>query len=436
MARILDRLAHAISGWNAFDSPKPEETRFDSFAPGGRVSYGRKPDVVRSRNGNDKAFLGKIINRIAIDASGIEIRHVDIDKNGNFLSVRKSGLNDCLLVEANIDQGARAFRQDLVETLCDKGTIAVVPIDTDVDPEDTQSYDIKSLRIGEIKNWMPKDVRVECYNDSTGEFGELTFAKRNVAIVENPLYKVMNEPNSTLKRLIRKLNLLDHVDEQASSGKLDIIIQLPYVIKTEARKQQADQRRAELERQMSEGKYGVAYMDGSERITQLNRPAENNLVMQIADLKAELYAELGLTKSVFDGTATEEEMLNYHNRTIEPILDAIAEAMKRSFLTKTGRSQGQSVEYFRNPFKLAPISQIAELADKLTRNEVLTGNEFRAIIGYQPHDDPNANKLINKNLPQPPPVTEVVEEKVSVPVAEEESTTITEPTEERSDPSK
>jgi hypothetical protein len=310
-----------------------------------------------------------------------------------------SGLNDCLTVEANLDQAATAFRQDMAMSLFDKGVIAIVPVDTTINPRYTGGYDIKSLRVGEVVGWFPEHVRVKLWNQKEGRHDELVLPKRIVAIVENPLYAVMNEPNSILQRLIRKLQLLDQVDEVSASGKLDLIVQLPYVIKTEDRRQQAEQRRVDIEQQLARGKYGIAYTDGAEKITQLNRPAENNMLKQIEYLTDQLYSQLGLSKAIFDGTADEATMLNYYNRTVEPVLRAICEALNRTFVTKTARSQGQAIDFARDPFKLVPISQLADIADKFTRNEILSANEVRAIIGFMPSDDPKADKLINSNMP-------------------------------------
>ena len=328
------------------------------------------------------------------------IRHIRRDDNGRYLEEIDSGLNDCLTVEANLDQAATAFRQDMAMTMFDKGVIAVVPVDTSINPKYTGGYDIKTLRVGEVVGWYPEHVRVRLWNQKMGRFDELVIPKRIAAIVENPLYAVMNEPNSILQRLIRKLQLLDQLDEVAGSGKLDIIIQLPYTIKTEERRKQAAQRRSDIEEQLKGGKYGIAYADASEKITQLNRPSENNMLAQIEFLTEQLYNQLGLTKSVFDGTADEATMLNYYNRTIEPVVRAICEAMTRSFITKTARTQGQIIDFARDPFKLVPISQLAEIADKFTRNEILSSNEIRGIIGYRPVDDPKADQLVNSNMPQ------------------------------------
>lgn len=394
MARsIRDRIVHA---WNAFTS---DERRSSSdYGPG----YASRPYQNRASYNTERSLIASVNTRISIDAAAVGIRHVILDDNERYLETRNSGLNNCLSVEANIDQGARAFRQDIVASLCEKGVIAIVPTNTSAAPDRTGSYDIKTLRVGYILEWYPRHVRVELYDDNPkwGRRREITIAKSAVAIVENPLYSVMNEPNSTLQRLIRKLNLLDVVDEASSSGKLDVIIQLPYVIKSEQRKTQAENRRKDLEMQLTGSKYGVAYADGTEKITQLNRPAENNLLAQVEYLTNMLYDQLGITKGVFSGTADEKEMINYYNRTIEPILSAVTEAMKRSFLTPTARTQKQSIEFFREPFKLVPVNELAEIADKMTRNEILSSNEVRALIGFRPVDDPKAEVLRNKNLPE------------------------------------
>lgn len=398
MASIGGRLKHA---WNAFVN---QDEQYTAGAYNLGASYGIRPDRTRFRMSNERSIVSSIYTRIGLDVASVSMRHVRLDENGRYLESMPSGLNNCLTIEANIDQAARAFRQDIAMSMFDKGVIALVPIDTTLSPEVVGSYDILTMRVGEIVSWYPKHVRISLYNDIRGMREEITLTKSSVAIIENPLYSVMNEPNSTLQRLIRKLNLLDSVDEQASSGKLDLIIQLPYVIKSEARRQQAEQRRKDIEVQLKGSQYGIAYTDGTERITQLNRPVENSLLAQVEYLTNMLYGQLGLTEDVFNGTANETTMLNYYNRTIEPILAAIAEGLKRSFLTKTARTQLQSVEYFRDPFKLVAISDLAEIADKFTRNEILSSNEVRGIIGVSPAKDPNADKLMNKNLPEPLPV--------------------------------
>lgn len=394
MASIRSRIAHA---WNAFLNQNLE----NQLGYGTGVTYSTRPDRVRMAFSNERSIVASIYTRLSVDISGVDIRHVRIDDSKRYLSDIDSGLNNCLTLEANLDQAARQFRQDIALTLFDSGVAAIVPVDTTLDPTVTGGYDILTLRVGEIVAWQPRHVRVRLYNEQTGRKEEITVAKETVAIVENPLYSVMNEPNSTLQRLIRKLNLLDAIDEQSGSGKLDLIIQLPYVIKSDAKREQAEQRRKDIEFQLSGSKYGIAYTDGTEKVTQLNRPAENNLMNQIEYLTDQLYSQLGLTREVMDGVADEQAMLNYHNRTIEPILDAIVEAMRRSFLTKTARTQGQSILYFRDIFKLVPLSEIAAVADVLTRNEVATSNEIRQVIGWTPAKDPNADKLRNSNMPQP-----------------------------------
>lgn len=390
---VLDRIRHA---WNAFTNTDPPGV--SSWDLG--ASYASRPDRVRPTFSNERSLISSIYTRLAIDVAAVGIRHVRLDDEGRYVSDIKSSLNDCLTVEANIDQAARHFRQDIPSTLFDKGTAAIVAVDTTLSPELSGSFDVKSLRVGTIVQWYPKKVKVNLYNENTGRREDIILDKKIVAIVENPLYGVMNEPNSTLQRLIRKLNLLDTIDEQSGSGKLDLIIQLPYVIKSEARREQAVQRRVDIEMQLKNSKYGVAYTDATEKITQLNRPAENNLLEQVEYLTKMLYVQLGLTEEVMNGTADEKTMINYHNRTIEPILSAITEAMKRAFLTKTARSQNQSIMFFREPFKLVPISEIAEIADKLTRNEVLSSNEIRGAIGFRPSNDPKADELRNSNMPQ------------------------------------
>lgn len=395
------RLQHA---WNTFLNRDPTRVDYNAGA-----SYSYRPDRVKLRIGNERSIISSIYNRIAIDVAAISIQHVDTDQNGRYVAERKSGLNYCLTTEANIDQTGRAFIQDVVMSLFDEGCVAIVPVDTTIDPTKSGAFEINSLRTGRIIEWFPKQVRVRLYNDLTGEKQDVTLPKTTVAIIENPLYAVMNEPNSTLKRLIHKLNLLDVIDEQSGSGKLDLVIQLPYVIKNETRKQQAEQRRKDVEMQLAGSKYGIAYIDGTERVTQLNRPAENNLMAQIEYLTSMLYSQLGITESILDGTADEKTMLNYYNRTVEPIMSAIADSMKRTFLTKTARSQGQTIMFFRDPFKLVPVANLADIADKFTRNEILTSNEVRAIIGYKPSDDPGADELRNKNLNQKTEETKTVE---------------------------
>lgn len=379
--------------WNAFFNRDPTS----NFQDVG-ISYSYRPDRPRFTRGNERTIITSVFNRIALDVSAISIQHVRLDDNGRFLSVIDSGLNNCLTLSANIDQTGRAFIQDVVMSMLDEGCVAIVPVDTTKDPERTGSYDIETMRTGKILEWYPRHVKVRVYNDRTGQKEDILLEKEVVAIIENPLYAVINEPNSIMQRLIRKFNLLDVVDEQTSSGKLDMIIQLPYVIKSEARRQQAESRRKEIERQLTGSRYGIAYADGTERITQLNRPLENNLLKQIEYLTNLLYSQLGITQEVMNGTADEKAMLNYNNRTVEPFVSAIADAMKRTFLTKTARSQKQSVMYFNNPFKLVPVADLAEIADKFTRNEIMTSNEIRQIIGMKPADDPKADELRNSNL--------------------------------------
>jgi len=388
---VKNRLVHA---WNAFLNLDKHEP-FESAA-----SYGSRPDRTRLRFTNEKTIISSILTRIAIDVAELVIKHVRLDDQGRFDEEINSGLNECLNVEANIDQAARAFRQDTVMTMFDEGVIAVVPVDTTLNPNVSGGFDIKTMRVGRIVRWSPERVRVLVYNEKTGNREEVNLSKKFTAVVENPLYTVMNEPNSTLQRLVRKLNLLDAVDEQSSSGKLDMIIQLPYVIKSDSRRKQAEQRRKDIEFQLKGSQYGIAYTDGTEKITQLNRPSENNLLKQVEYLTELLYSQLGITKSVMDGTASESEMLNYHHRTIKPIMDAFVEAMRRTFLTKTARSQKQSIMYFRDPFVLVPIEKLAEVADKFTRNEILSSNEMRSIVGRPPSKESKADQLRNSNMPQ------------------------------------
>lgn len=387
---LLDRFK---SAWNAFSNREPTIS-YREVGPG----YSYRPDRTRYSRGHEKTLINSIINRIAMDAAAINIHHIRLDKNERFKEIIKSGLNTCLTLEANIDQTGRAFRHDMIMSMLDEGCVAVVPIDTTVNPTKSDSYSIESMRVGKILEWFPSYVRIQVYNDRKGYREDITLPKHAVAIIENPLYAVMNEPNSTLQRLVRKLNLLDVVDEQSSSGKLDLIIQLPYVVKTVARKQQAEERRKDIERQLTGSKYGVAYTDGTERITQLNRPVENNLMKQVEYLTNLLYSQLSITQSIMDGTADEKTMLNYYNRTIEPILSAPVDEMARKFLTKTARTQGQTIAFFRDPFKLVPVNDLSEIADKFTRNEIMTSNEFRQVIGMKPSEDPNADVLRNKNL--------------------------------------
>lgn len=391
---IRERLAHA---WNAFRNRDPV-SQFRSWE---QVSYGTRPDRVKMSFGNEKSIIAAVYNRLAIDIAAIAIQHARLDENGRFLKVEDSPLNYCLTVEANIDQTGRAMMQDAVMSMFDEGCVAVVPTDTSFDPSNSDRYDILSLRVAQIVEWYPSSIKVRIYNERTGQKEEIVLPKKMVAIVENPLYAVMNEPNSTLKRLIYKLNLLDSIDQQSGSGKLDLIIQLPYVIKTEARREQAEKRRQDIEMQLSGSRYGIAYTDGTEKVTQLNRPVENNLMKQIEYLTSMLYGQLGMTQAIFDGTADEKTMLNYYNRSIEPCLAAFSDEFKRKFLTKTARSQRQTIMTFRDPFKLVPVSQIADIADKFTRNEILSSNEIRAIVGYKPDKSPEADELRNKNLNQP-----------------------------------
>ena len=385
--------------WNAFTNNR-DPTNNDITYQNLGMSYVHRPDRVRFTRGNERSIVTSVYNRIAMDVAAIAIKHCRIDKNGRYIEDIRSGLNDCLTVEANIDQTGRSFIQDVVMSMFDEGAVAIVPVDTTFDPRKTNSYDILSMRTGKILEWYPAHVKVRVYNDRTGRKEDIVLPKRSVAIIENPLYAVINEPNSTMQRLVRKLNILDAIDEQSGSGKLDLIIQLPYVIKSEARQQQAEKRRKDIEEQLK-GPYGIAYTDGTERITQLNRPVENNLMKQIEYLLTQLYSQIGLTPSVLDCTADERAMLNYNNRTIEPIVSAIVGAMNRVFLSKTARTQGQTIMFFREPFKLMPVSDIAETADKLTRNEILTSNEVRQLIGFKPAEDPKADELRNSNIAQP-----------------------------------
>lgn len=399
-SRLRTSLAHA---WNVFINPESGDSpqQFNPYAKG--VSYGTRGSgsVVRTRGGlqNERSIISSIYTRLAIDSATVKIKHVQQDDEQHYLNERQSGINYCLNVEANIDQAASAFRMDMFVSMFDKGVIAVVPVDTTIDPSLSGGYDINTMRVGDVTAWYPRHVKVNVYNDQLGVRQEVILPKTVVAIIENPFYSVMNEQNSTLQRLIRKLNLLDAVDEASSSGKLDLIIQLPYVVKTDAKRAQAEQRGADIAEQLKGSEYGIAYTDGTEKITQLNRPVTNSLMDQITFLTGMLYEQLGLTPAVFDGSATEIVMQNYYNRTIEPLVRAVTEGLTRTFLTKTARTQNQTIEYYNNPFALMPISSLAELADKLTRNEILTSNEFRAIIGYKPSTDPNADKLLNKNLP-------------------------------------
>ena len=378
------RLKHA---WNAFTGNVQMNYRDLG------MSYSYRADRPRMSRGNERSIVTSVYNRIALDVAALNIQHVRLDENGRFLSVIDDGLNNCLTLEANVDQ--------TVISMFDEGSVAIVPVDTTTDPNVSGSYDIQSLRVGQILDWYPQHIRARVYNEQTGRKEDVVVPKSAVAIIENPLYAVINEPNSTMQRLIRKLNLLDVIDEQSGSGKLDLIIQLPYVIKTEARRQQAENRRKDIENQLSGSKYGIAYTDGTEHITQLNRSVNNNLMSQIEYLTSMLYSQLGITQSILDGTADEKTMLNYNNRTIEPIISAIVDEMKRKFLTKTARSQHQSISFFRDPFKLVPVNDIAEIADKFTRNEIMTSNEIRQVVGMKPSEDPRADELRNKNLSAP-----------------------------------
>lgn len=390
---ISDRLQHA---WNAFMNRDPTYNYQDLGN-----SYSIRPDRPRFTRGNERSIVTSVYNRIALDVSAISIQHVRLDDNDRFKEQMNTGLNSCLTLSANTDQTGRAFIQDAVMSMLDEGCVAIVPIDTTTNPNISDSYDILTMRTAKILDWYPNHIRIRVYNERTGRQEETIVPKKMVAIVENPLYAVINEPNSTMQRLVRKLGLLDVTDEQTASGKLDLIIQLPYIIKTEARRQQAEERRKSIEMQLAGSKYGIAYTDGTERITQLNRSLENNLMKQIEYLTSMLYSQLGITQSILDGTADEKTMLNYYSRTIEPIVSAIVDEMKRKFLTKTARSQHQSIAFFRDPFKLVPVNDIAEIADKFTRNEIMTSNELRQIVGMKPSNDPKADKLINSNLNQP-----------------------------------
>lgn len=385
--------------WNAFRSIEQQAPLVQTYEIG--AGYATRPDRSKPRYSNEKTILSSILNRISIDVAGIPIRHVKVNETDQYLEDMASPLNDCLKLEPNLDQGPRQFRQDIAWTLMDQGCIAIVPVDTSDNPIDTSLYDIYSLRVGVIVQWYPAHVKVSCYNERSGKREEILVEKRFVAIIENPLYTVMNEPNSTLQRLIHKLNLLDTVDNASSSGKLDLIIQLPYVVKSEARKQQAEQRRSDIEFQLKGSQYGIAYTDGTEKITQLNRPAENNLLKQIEYLVGLLYSQLGITPDIMNGTADEAAMINYFNRTIEPIVDAVVEGMQRSFLGPVATKKDERIKYFRDPFKFVPLANIAEIADKFTRNEILSSNEIRGYMGIPPSKDPKADQLVNSNMPQP-----------------------------------
>lgn len=386
------RLRHA---WNAFTARSPTYGYADIGA-----GYYTRPDRARFTRGNERTVVTSVYNRIALDVASVSIRHVKLDENGRFSEMINSGLNYCLNTEANIDQTSRAFFQDVVMSVLDEGCAAIVPVDTDIDPE-SGAFKILTMRVGRITEWFPAHIRVRLYNDRTGRREDITVPKSSAAIIENPLYAVINEPNSTMQRLIRKLSLLDAIDEQSGSGKLDLIIQLPYVIKTEGRRREAEKRRSEIERQLSGSKYGIAYTDGTEHITQLNRPLENNLMKQIEYLTNMLYSQLGISQEILDGTADDRVMTNYYNRSVEPFAAAICDELNRKFLSKTARSQRQTIQYFRDPFKLVGVSEIAEIADKFTRNEIMSGNEIRSVIGLKPVDDPRADELRNKNISSP-----------------------------------
>ena len=403
------RLKHA---WNAFTGNVQMNYRDLG------MSHSYRADRPRMSRGNERSIVTSVYNRIALDVAALNVQHVRLDENGRFLSVIDDGLNNCLTLEANVDQTARSFVQDVVISMFDEGSVAIVPVDTTTDPNVSGSYDIQSLRVGQILDWYPQHIRARVYNEQTGRKEDIVVPKSAVGIIENPLYADINEPNSTMQRLIRKLNLLDVIDEQSGSGKLDLIIQLPYVIKTEARRRQAENRRKDIENQLSGSKYGIAYTDGTEHITQLNRSVNNNLMSQIEYLTSMLYSQLGITQSILDGTADEKTMLNYNNRTIEPIISAIVDEMKRKFLTKTARSQHQSISFFRDPFKLVPVNDIAEIADKFTRNEIMTSNEIRQVVGMKPSEDPRADELRNKNLSAPSGSNQQSEE---MPIAEVDS---------------
>lgn len=391
---FLDRLQH---GWSAFLNRDPTYEYKHNIGPG----YSQRPDRPRLTRGNERSIVTALFNRVALDVAALEIMHCKVDDDGRFESTVNSSLNNCLNLEANLDQTGRAFIQDVVMSMLDEGCVAIVPVETDINLDNNNSFDILSMRTGKIIEWYPKHVKVQVYNENTGKKEEIVIEKKKVAIIENPLYSVVNEPNSTLQRLMRKLALLDIVDEQSSAGKLDMIIQLPYTIKSEARRSQAEARRKDIEMQLTNTKYGIAYVDATEKITQLNRPLENNLMKQVEYLTGVLYSQLGITEAILDGSANEQTLLNYYSRTIEPIVSAIVDEMKRKFLTKTARTQKQTITFFRDPFKLVPVNNIADIADKFTRNEVLTSNEIRQIIGFRPSKDPKADELRNSNLNHP-----------------------------------
>lgn len=390
----MDLIKRIQNGWNAFMSRAPTNDYNTGIG-----SYYR-PDRVRFSRGNERSIVTSVYNRIALDVSAIDIKHCQLDEDGRYMHDVNSGLNECLNLSANTDQTGKAFIQDIVMSMLDEGCVAIVPVVTTCDPRKTGAYDILAMRTGKIVEWKPKHVKVQVYNDQTGYKEELLLPKSMVGIVENPLYAVINEPNSTMQRLIRKLRLLDVTDEETASGKLDLIIQLPYVIKTEARREQAEKRRKDIEMQLAGSKYGIAYTDGTERITQLNRSLENNLMKQIEYLTDMVFSQLGISKTILDGTADEQTMLNYYTNTIEPIVTAIVNEMRRKFLTQTARTQGKSIVYFRDPFKLVPVNNIADIADKFTRNEIMSSNEVRQIIGRKPSDDPKADQLVNSNISQ------------------------------------
>ena len=418
---LLDRIRR---GWNAFVNNRDPTSRYQDSG----MSYSYRPDRARFTGGNERSIVTAVYNRIAVDAASIAIRHVQMDEEGRYVKDIDSGLNECFSLEANKDQTARAFIQDVVMSMLDEGCVAMVPIDTDVDPKISNSYDVLTMRTGKILEWRPDTIKVRVYNDRTGQREDIIVPKRTVAIIENPFYAVMNEPNSTLQRLKRKLNLLDAVDEQSSSGKLDIIIQLPYAIKTDTRRQQADKRRKDIEDQLHGSKYGIAYIDSTERVTQLNRPVENNLMKQIEYLTSMLYSQLNITQGVLDGTADARTMTNYDNRTIEPIISTIVDESKRKFLTKTARSQHKSIMYFRDPFRLVPVTELASIAEAFIGNEIMSSNEFRHVIGRKPSKDPRADELRNKRLNapsnesgnQPSGETETETETTNQPTPEEE----------------
>ena len=389
---LISRLKHS---WNAFMNRDPTYDYINT-GPG----YSSRPDRPRFTRGNERTIVTAIYNRIALDVASININHCKIDNNGRFIETINSSLNKCLNLEANLDQTGRAFVQDIVMSMLDEGSVAIVPVETDISPSKTESYKILSMRTGKIMEWYPNHVKVRLYDERDGEKKDIKLEKKSVAIIENPLYAVINEHNSTMQRLMRKLALLDSMDERMSTGKLDMIIQLPYVIKSETRRKEAERRRKELEEQMSGSTYGIGYIDGTERIVQLNRSLDNNLVKQVEQLTSQLYSQLGITQAILDSSASEEEMLNYYSRTIEPIISAIVDEMKRKFLTKTARTQNQTIKFFRDPFRLVPLSKLAEIAGTFTQNEIITANEVRQIIGMKPSDDPKADQLVNSNINQ------------------------------------